>query len=587
LYRHTFRAFFLKILKEEAKMIRKLLFAYVFLALIVSACAGTATPTEEPDGGPPEDEFVEITILAEDIPAGLDGDGPSAAIPTSQTGMYNLLEPLVYYELDGTNADGVHLWDFNNFEGRLAESFEFDEDTLTWTFHLREDVVGCEGQTFNADDVVYTFARAKSVSGAAPIGWFLSNVSSIDNFTVDVFAGETELGDEVVKVDEYTVQIRQSAFNKLFLPTLGPWVLNPIDKETMEAHATEEDPWSHEWNNNENLPGFGPYCIESWVKDEEFIVTANPNYYRGAPAIDRIVYKKVPQSSNRVAAIRSGEAQLVEHLTPKEFNALRNTDGVEVAGVFGNENLFVHMNFLSPPFDNILVRQAVAYAIPYDEIIETGYFGNAKKWEGQVPSSYPGFHRSDIQYTYDPEKAKELLADAGYPEGAGLEEFAENFKLAYVSEKESTLGPIATIIQTALRDVGMPVELDPLPQTQYGDRQLVKKDLPLALNDQEKPIVVDAGYAMLLFFVSAEAGGLNNMVNYANPELDALFAEMLVETDEPTRNEMLAEMQDLLQRDVAWLPVVEWQTQWAFSPDLQGITWHPDNSLRWVDLSAK
>jgi peptide/nickel transport system substrate-binding protein len=558
---------------------KQILFLVCIVALLFSACAST------PETAPAEK--IEITILAEDIPSGLDGDGPSAAIPTSQTGMYNLLEPLVYYEMAGVNEDGVQLWNFDKMEGRLAESFEYDEDTLTWTFYLREGVVGCEGQTFNADDVIYTFARAKSVSGQAPIGWFLSNVASIDNFTTAVFEGDTELGDEVKKIDDYTVQIRQSSPNKLFLPALTPWVMNPLDKETMEANATEDDPWAHEYNNNVNAPGFGAYCIENWVKDDQFVVSANPNYYRGKPAIDRIVYKKVPQSSNRVASVRSGDAQLVEHLTPKEYDSLRQTDGVSVAGVFGNENLFVHMNFLTPPFDNVLVRQAVGYAFPYDEVIATGYFGNAIKWASQVPSSYPGYYESETQYTYDPARARELLAEAGYPDGEGLEAFADSFKLAYVAEKESTLGPIATIVQTALREIGMPVELDPLPQTQYGDRQLVKKDLPFALNDQEKPIVVDAGYAMLLFFVSAESGGLNNMVNYANPDFDALYFKMLIEPDNDKRNAMLADMQDTLQENVVWLPIVEWQTQWAFSPDLEGITWHPDNSLRWVDLNMK
>ena len=269
-------------------MLRRLVVWSVLLALVLTACGtGTAQPAATAEPGQTAAPAtaviqvpVEITILSEDIPAGLDGDGPSAAIPTSQTGMYNLLEPLVYYKLGVKNADGVQLLDYDTFEGRLAESFEYDAATLTWTFQLRKGVVGCEGQTFNADDVLYTYARAKSVSGAAPIGWFLSNVGSVANFTADVFSGgdATTLGDEVTKVDDYTVTVRLANPNKLYLPALTPWVMNPIDKETMEAHATAEDPWSHEYNNNVNLPGFGPYCIEEWVKDDHFTVRANPNY---------------------------------------------------------------------------------------------------------------------------------------------------------------------------------------------------------------------------------------------------------------------------------------------------------------------
>jgi peptide/nickel transport system substrate-binding protein len=145
----------------------------------------------------------DLLVLAEDVPAGLDYDGASIAIPATQTGVDNLLEPLIYYKEKGMNDEGVIVHDFTQFEGRLAESWSYDEATLTWTFNLRRGVKGCNGATFDADDVMYTMARAKSVSGAAPIGWFLSNVGSIDNFTTDVFGDSDEakaakkLGDEV------------------------------------------------------------------------------------------------------------------------------------------------------------------------------------------------------------------------------------------------------------------------------------------------------------------------------------------------------------------------------------------------------
>ena len=530
----------------------------------------------------------DLLVLAEDVPAGLNVDGAAIAIPTTQTGVDNLMEPLVYYQEAGVSDEGIRLFDFNKFEGRLAESWTFDEDTLTWTFKLRRGVKGCDGATFNADDVLYTFARGKSVSGAAPIVWFLSNVASIAGFTTDVFGDDPEakkLGDEIIKIDDYTVQFRQAAPNKLFLPVMTIFGLYIFDKEIMEANATDDDPWSHNYANNVGLPSFGPYCLDNWEKDKEFRVTANPDYYRGPAAIDRIIYRKVPQSANRVAILRSGQAQLVEHLTPKEFSALRDVRGVEVAGIFGNENLFLHMNYQTPPFDNVKVRQAIAFALPYDRIIRDGYFGQARRWLGQIPSTYPGYHQPDTQFTFDLDRAKALLAEAGFPNGEGLDQFGEAFDLAYVSEKESAMGPIATLIRTALAEIGIDVRLNPIPQTQYGDRQLVKKDLPFAINDSEKPIGVDAGYGLLLFFVSADRGGLNNMTNYSNRTVDDLYAKAINETDEAMRDSLLAEAQDIMQAEVAWLPLVEWKTQWAFSENLKGLTWHADNSVRWYDLS--
>ena len=141
-------------------------------------------------------------------------------------------------------------------------------------------------------------------------------------------------------------------------------------------------------------------------------------------------------------------------------------------------------------------------------------------------------------------------------------------------------------IQTALREVGIPATLDPIPLTQYGDRQLVKRDLAFAVNDQEKPIGVDAGYAVQLFFVSPEKGGLNNMVNYRNAEVDDMWAKARVDADAANRDGILKTIQEKIAADVAWLPVVEYRTQWAYKNTISGLKWYPDNSIRYRDLTV-
>ena len=138
-----------------------------------------------------------------------------------------------------------------------------------------------------------------------------------------------------------------------------------------------------------------------------------------------------------------------------------------------------------------------------------------------------------------------------------------------------------------MREIGFPVTLNPIPQTQYGDRQLVKRDLPFAVNDQEKPIGVDAGYATQLFFVSPESGGLNNMVNYRNAEMDGIWSNARIEADSTARDALLVDIQEILMRDVVWAPVVEYATQWAYSDQVKGMQWHADNSVRFVDLSIE
>ncbi|MBV9077465.1 MAG: ABC transporter substrate-binding protein [Methylobacteriaceae bacterium] len=528
-----------------------------------------------------------VLFLAEDVPTSLNYDGPAASIGTTQTGFINLMEPMVYYPYAGTGEDGVRLLDFTRYEGRLVERWEYDAASLTWTMHLRRGVRSCAGNEFTAEDVLYTFARAKSVSGKAPVAWFLANVGGVKGFTRDVFKDPEakKLGDEVTKVDDYTVRITQSAPNAFLLMAMTIYGMAPFDSKEMKAHAKPDDPWSHDYVNTENVPAFGPYCLERWVKDDEFVVKANPNYYRGKPAVERVVMKKIPQSANRLVTLRSGRAQLTQRLTAKEFASLRNTSGVKVVGVYGNETLFLAPNWKVPPFDNVKLRQAMAYAVNYGQAADIGYAGAAKRWESHIPSSFPGYARPDQQYAYDPEKAKALLAEAGYPGGKGLEAFADQFKLAYTAERESYLGPIAAVIQTSLKAVGFPVVLDPIPQTQIGDRRLVKKDLPLSISDTDKASAISGAYQLMVFYISNGAGAIINTSNYANPEVDGLFAKIKAETDQTKQTEMLKAVQDILQRDLAIIPILETKTQYATSAKLSGVTWHADNSIRFFDLS--
>lgn len=554
------------------------------LAAAVALLAAPPSPSRAQ--GQPTQGAGQLLFLAEDVPAGLNYDGPAASVGTTQTGFLNLMEPLVYYPYGPANEEGVRTLDFSRHEGRLVERWEFDEPSLTWTFHLRRGVRSCAGNEFTADDVLYTFARAKSVSGAAPIGWFIGSIAGIKGFTRDVFrpGADKSLGDAVEKVDDYTVRIRQGAPNRLFLTALSVYSTYPFDSKEMRAHATDADPWSHIYVNTTNAPSFGPYCLERWVRDDEFVLRANPNYYRGKPAVERVVIKRVPQSANRVLTMRAGRADLTQRLTTREFASLRTVRGVKVAGIYGNENLFLSLNFRTPPFDNAKLRQAIAYAMPYQQIAAVGYTGSARRWEAHFPQVLNGYVRPSTQYATDQARARQLLAEAGFPDGRGLEAFPTAFRLSFTAERESTLGPIATVIQSALKEVGIPVELDPLPQTQMGDRRLVKKDLPMSISDVEKAVGPDVTYATMLFFASAAAGGVNNMANYASPEVDRLFAEARDAKDDAAAAPALRGIQEALQRDLAWVPIVETKTEWAFRSNLTGITWHPHNSVLFFDL---
>src|SRR5262249_45649364 len=145
-------------------------FRFLAAAALLAALATGAARAEET-----------LFILGDGVPSTLDTDGPSTTHPPTQEGMLNLLEPLVDYATNPPNQNGVQTYDFGKYVPALAESWSFDPAANTWTLKLRKDAKSCAGNTFSADDVIYSFARAKSLSGQAPIGYFLASVGSLKN----------------------------------------------------------------------------------------------------------------------------------------------------------------------------------------------------------------------------------------------------------------------------------------------------------------------------------------------------------------------------------------------------------------------
>jgi peptide/nickel transport system substrate-binding protein len=544
----------------------------------VSGATATAVPAT-----PTPAEEKSILILAEDIPGGLDWEGPSGALATSQTGMVNVYDtPLAYYFVESTTEPGVFVPDFTKAAACLVESWEVGEDNLTWTFHLRQGVKSYWGNELTADDVEWTLAKYKHVTCPIPVGWFMGNVASL--FTAaplapDATEEDKALGDEFKKIDKYTFQLKQFEPNRLLPTIMANLCMGIYDSTEAKKHVTTDDPWACTQLNEVMPYGFGAYVMESWTKDVEFVARANPNYWGGKPAIDKVTYRKVPTSSSRYAAILTGDAQVVEHLTYKEFNDLVGKPGVKVTGVYGSETLYLQLNWKDPLWTNKDLRKAVAYAIPYEDIIRTAYYGNASQWKGCITSRCVSYHEKAF-YSHDLDKAREALVTAGFPEGRGLEAYPDSLKMSYVVERASFLESIAAMIQTELAKVGIPITLDPIPNVQFSDRMSVKKDLPMGLNDVEHPHVPDAEFHTGLFFITPPAG-INNMSNYSNARVDELYGQARGEPDFDARDALLDEIQTILMEDLAWVPIVERKTLVAMRDNLCCYYWYPDTSLRW------
>jgi peptide/nickel transport system substrate-binding protein len=264
---------------------------------------------------------------------------------------------------------------------------------------------------------------------------------------------------------------------------------------------------------------------------------------------------------------------VITHVTYQELNRLRGGSNTNVLAYYGNEHLTITMNYKYKPWgpngnrSARLLRQAVAYAIPYRDIIQSDYFGQARPWANVIPRVFPG-SISAFQYTTDLNKARQLLAQAGYPEGRGLPSGAP-LQLSYVANRASTLEPIANKIRTSLANIGVNIQLNPMPEATFSYREIQLHDIPFYFLDNLNSLGPDVGYDLQLEFVPSRLGGLQDGGNYDNPIVNRAFNASR-KTRGAERARILAQAQRQLMRDLPQIPVVEIKSQLATKKGITG-----------------
>lgn len=560
-------------------------------SLVVSACGGDdAGGGTTGDGGTAGGQtLVQLDPL---VAPSLNPDGAAGSNPGFMQTYVNLADNLVDYPVE--ERDGVLVPNFaaqpDEFTPSLAESYE--QDGLVWTFKLREGVMSCFGNELTAEDVVYTFARAKSVTGTNPTADFVAVVGSVftgEEGAPDATPAQRELDGEVVALDKYTVQITQHEANELFPKILTTWLMSPFDSVEMKKHATADDPWSHRWTETTNVATYGPYCLDSWTKGSEMTFTANPGYWRGTPQYTRVVTRQVPSDAQRLAGVSGGSANVATSLTPAEYNQAANGAGTGVIS-WDNPANFISLgiNHAYEPFKDPekgrLLRQAIAYAIPYEQIGQDVYFGKFTQATGNFPSDSFGFVAQE-PYTTDLDKARELMAEAGYPNGEGLPADSTAFRLTYTAERSSTLQPLANLLRTSLNELGFSFELNPIPSAQQEAAEFSTHDLGSWLRDASRALVPDVQYSTLLYFASKDAGALVPSTNYANDRVDELYATAASTLGED-RQAAMTEIQEIVWDDLPLIPIGSAASQIAVSEGMSGWLGNSYDLVHWQYLKG-
>ena len=460
---------------------------------------------------------------------------------------------------DPTKVPGFTYPDVKNqtVDWQLIEKCDLSADGKKATYHLRKGVKTWDGQDFTADDVLFMVDRNL---GNKAIGAFLLG------------AINAAKRDQWKKVDDHTVSITSDSPMPLICKINTNLYWNYLDKETVKKHATTDDPWANKYVST-NGAHFGPYHITRWESGKQVVMEANKNYWDGAPKIKRIVWRVVPESSNRVALLKSGKVDLAEGLGPEEVAALDKSQGVRVAAPRGSLSIYAVMNNKKKPFNEVGVRQAINLAIPREDIEQKVYRGLASPWQGVMPSIYPGYVEQN-RYTIDTAKAKQLLSEAGYPSG---------FKTALsYSAGDPVQEQVSLLMQTSLKAIGIDVTLQKLPPAALSDKvQSKTADFALWL---DFPIQPDPNYSLRLLYLTDNAV---NYQNYSNKEVDAALEKATPIVDPDERNTAHEPIENKIAEEapIAW--ITEPNYLMGMRDNIEGWGWHTTQHYLVKDLTKK
>ncbi|NJM35718.1 MAG: ABC transporter substrate-binding protein [Rhodomicrobium sp.] len=447
-----------------------------------------------------------------------------------------------------TLDSGAIVNDYNTLEGELAESWEIAPDGMSVTFKLK-DAKFWDGTPVTAEDVKWSFDRAVSLGGFP---------------AVQMKAGSLEKPEQFEAVDAKTFKITFLRKSKLTLPDLAvpvPFVLN---SKVGKANATEKDPWATDYFHR-TPAGSGAYKVSRWDPGQQIVYERNDDWKGGPlPAIRRVIIREIPSSATRRALIERGDIQLAFDIPAKDAKEIKEKGTAEVVGApIANCLHVLCTNLTFEPFKDKRVRQAVAWAVPYEQIFEQAAYGRGlQMWGGKNAEPADIVWPQPFPYTTDYDKAKELLAQTEYKNGF---EVPLSFDLGTSSWGE----PAALLIQEGLAKIGIKTTIDKIPGANWRTVALVEKKLPLLLENFGGWLDTPDYY----FYWAYLKGNLFNASNYDDPEMAALVGDTLhMSTDNPDYapkiKRMLTKAFDEVPRIPLWQPFLDS----AMSKNLSGYT---------------
>ncbi|MGQ0567943.1 MAG: ABC transporter substrate-binding protein [Armatimonadota bacterium] len=464
-------------------------------------------------------------------PVGLD---PHLSTATATRNMMeHVYDTLVFYSASGRFTPG------------LAESWTTSQDGLTWTFTVRRNAKFHNGRPFVADDVVYTINRIKDPKTRSPR------------------AGDFADVDSVTAADPHTVVFK---LKKPFAPLIAK-LSNSLSAAIVPREVIEKD-----GDLNTTPTGTGPFRFVGYTPQQRLILVRSGDYWetdaggRRLPYLDRLEFVFFPDAIARATAIRTGTVDFIEYVPSSEVKSLRTDPNVEVVGGPSSNFRAIYINNAVAPFNNVKIRQALAWSISRKEIIDTALFG-VGGLEATASVIPPGNFFALSRNVYDKvdiDRAKRLLAEAGHPNGFEAD--------LYVTSTYDFLRTPAEIIQAQAAKAGIRLKIIAADWSVYLPTVFAKRYVLTILGTSGQVDPDD------YLFNNFRTGDARNYINYSDPQFDRLVEQGQTTANEAQRKRLYEQAQMRLQETVPMVFLFHSTTFEAIRKNVQGFEHWPNQS---------
>jgi peptide/nickel transport system substrate-binding protein len=435
-----------------------------------------------------------LLLVTENGPNNLDIHGVGTNRPGYEVS-WNCYDRLVSHETE-TLPDGTTSYDRDKFKPELAEDMNVGD--MSVTFKLKKKAKFHDGTPVTANDVKWSLDRAVSVGGFP---------------TVQMKAGSLLNKEQFVVVDDNTVRIDFIKKDRLTIPDLAVIVPGIYNSGLLKSKATEKDPWALDYTKS-NIAGGGAYKVTNWKPGVEVVYERNDDWVGGKlPQLKKVIWRTIPSQGNRRALMERGDADISFDLSSKDTSEMKKENKlVIISNPIGNGMYSVELNVKNPPFDNEKVRQAVAYALPYQKIMDAAMFGLANPLYGG-----PSNNVTDIAwpaktgYRDDLAKAKALMSESGVS--------SIDTTISFDLGAGDICEPIAVLVQESLGQIGIKSTINKVPGANWRS-EMAKKSMPLMINFFSGWL----DYPEYFFFwCYSGQNAIFNTPSYVDKDMDALI----------------------------------------------------------------